>query len=249
MSTPQAQRANGAAGSRIQGRAGRFTVIAQNFHPTTTADDIEVAMFEDRPRPETGLLNCRLIETDPVTAELVFETEEQAKGVIDAFNNRIADGRMLRVYMQMNIVGAGAGRNASTQAEENTTEAALASLRHEAAPAIVVDGTLGFTDDGNLVSSAEASAQANNTTLAAAATSSFIAFAAPDKSWDASILAPLLRRKQMWVEAHQLAYANLYHKLDYVKDVGKRYAKLRPDICLVRLENERHPYSSSMLIP
>lgn len=56
-----------------------------------------------------------------------------------------------------------------------------------------------------------------------------LAFAAPDKPWDSSILAPLLTCKQMWVEAHQLAYGNLYHKLDYVKNVSKRYAKLRPD--------------------
>lgn len=178
----EAPRANGALGSRIQGRGGRFKVIAQNFHPSTTAEDIEVAMFEDRPREETGLISCRLISSDPtVIAELVFANEEQAKSIIESFNNRIADGRVLQVYMEISIAGAGKNQIPSPRtAEEENTERALASPHHVAQP-ILVDGTLGFTERGEPVANIVANIQpgaAVPTTSPAASTQSHVETAA-----------------------------------------------------------------------
>lgn len=74
-----------APGLSIRGIAGPVTVQAQNFAPGTTAADIESAMV-----PVGGkIVECTLIATRPnVIAEIVFETREGAKSVIDTFHNQ-----------------------------------------------------------------------------------------------------------------------------------------------------------------
>lgn len=114
--TDQTSSTNGAGGLRIKGRAGPFTVIAQNFLPSTSASDIEAAMFGDQTRQESGLISCRLITSKPtVIAELVFSKEHQAQNVIEQYNNKIADGRLLHVYMQ-NVIAGASRKMASTTA-------------------------------------------------------------------------------------------------------------------------------------
>ena len=72
-------------GLSIRGSAGPFTVVASNFAPGTTAEDIEVAL------ESTGgeIASCGLISTYPtVDAEIVFYSKRGAEDVVAAFNNQ-----------------------------------------------------------------------------------------------------------------------------------------------------------------
>jgi len=88
---------NGAGGITIRGMAGPYTVVASNFAPGTTAADIEAVMA-----PIGGeMLGCKLASKQPtVIAEMVFVEREGADNVIEMFNNKKADGRLLYVYMK-----------------------------------------------------------------------------------------------------------------------------------------------------
>ncbi|KAF2843392.1 hypothetical protein M501DRAFT_966794 [Patellaria atrata CBS 101060] len=81
----------------IRGQAIPFVVIASNFAPGTTAADIEAVIA-----PIGGeLISCRLISSAPtVIAELAFARKSGAEKVVDRFNNKRADGRLLYVYMK-----------------------------------------------------------------------------------------------------------------------------------------------------
>jgi hypothetical protein len=60
-------------------------VIAQNFAPGTTANDIEMVMA---PLGDQGLTSCRLIASQPtVIAELVFASRDTALAIVEKFNN------------------------------------------------------------------------------------------------------------------------------------------------------------------
>ena len=94
-------------GFSIKGRAGPYIVIAQNFLLGTTAADIEAAMFSGRNNEESGFVSCRLISSSPtVIAELVLSKEQEAKSVIAKYNNKMADGNLLHVYLQTASSGA-----------------------------------------------------------------------------------------------------------------------------------------------
>ncbi|KAL9123560.1 MAG: hypothetical protein Q9217_007017, partial [Psora testacea] len=82
----------------IRGAAGPYVVIGSNFAPGTTAADIESAMI-----PSGGeMQSCRIITASPtVMAEMVFSEKHNAEAVIEMFNNKKADGRILHVYMKM----------------------------------------------------------------------------------------------------------------------------------------------------
>ncbi|PHH62523.1 hypothetical protein CDD81_6909 [Ophiocordyceps australis] len=82
-------------GISIKGAAGPFAVLAQNFAPGTTAADIESAFT-----PISGeMLSCRIIKTNPfILAELLFASRDNGQRVIDMFNDKPADGRLLKVY-------------------------------------------------------------------------------------------------------------------------------------------------------
>lgn len=73
-----------AGGMSIRGLAGPYTVVAENFAPGTTAADIESAMT-----PIGGaILKCTMIASNPVTAEIVFESKDGADNVIAQFHNQ-----------------------------------------------------------------------------------------------------------------------------------------------------------------
>jgi hypothetical protein len=96
-------RSNGAprnAGFSIKGNASQvreYVVIAQNFAPGTTAEDISSVFAPD---PDvTGLLSCKLLVSSPtVIAELAFDNQESAEEVVNTYNNKKADNRVLYVY-------------------------------------------------------------------------------------------------------------------------------------------------------
>ncbi|WPG99262.1 Hypothetical protein R9X50_00207300 [Acrodontium crateriforme] len=80
----------------IRGAAsGAYIVRASNFAPGTTAADIESVMSN-----VGGMLNyCKLVAQAPtVIAEMEFVDKVGADAVIEMFNNKKADGRVLYVY-------------------------------------------------------------------------------------------------------------------------------------------------------
>ncbi|KAL2752582.1 hypothetical protein ACRALDRAFT_1077791 [Sodiomyces alcalophilus JCM 7366] len=82
-------------GLSIRGLAGPFAVMAQNFAPGTTAADIESAMT-----PVGGeMLSCTIMKTNPMmVVEMLFASREGGDAVIATFNNKKADGRLIKVY-------------------------------------------------------------------------------------------------------------------------------------------------------
>ncbi|KAG9255179.1 uncharacterized protein F5Z01DRAFT_652313 [Emericellopsis atlantica] len=113
-------------GISIRGLAGPFAVMGQNFAPGTTAADVESAMT-----PIGGPMEqCRVIKTQPfMVVEMVFASREGGERVIATFNDKMADGRKLKMYPK-----TGGGKASTT--------AALASRAEEQ----VVDGSHGFPD-------------------------------------------------------------------------------------------------------
>ncbi|KAI4106900.1 MAG: hypothetical protein LQ339_002872 [Xanthoria mediterranea] len=87
----------------IRGLAGPYTVVGSNFAPGTTAADIEAAML-----PIGGQMqNCQIVTKVPnVVAEMVFSEKAQADNVIATFNNKKADGRLLRMYLRLGTSSA-----------------------------------------------------------------------------------------------------------------------------------------------
>ncbi|KAI2642691.1 hypothetical protein GGS21DRAFT_486514 [Xylaria nigripes] len=117
-------------GFTIKGLAGPFAVLAQNFAPGTTAADIESALT-----PVGGLIvSCRLVKNHPmVLAEIVFESKEGADRVIQRFDQQIADGRILSVFMKPGgyTPPSRAHRSHETRLKDNS---------------VLVDGSMGFND-------------------------------------------------------------------------------------------------------
>ncbi|KAI9715189.1 MAG: hypothetical protein M1812_006168, partial [Candelaria pacifica] len=94
---PQVNIKGASNGISIRGSAGPYIVIATNFAPGTSAEDIALSMDPEG----TEITSCEIIESDPiVVAELVFPEREAAERIITFFNNQRADGRLLRVYMK-----------------------------------------------------------------------------------------------------------------------------------------------------
>ncbi|KAL7918129.1 hypothetical protein ACQKWADRAFT_305049 [Trichoderma austrokoningii] len=86
---------NGGGGMTIRGLAGPFGVMAQNFAPGTTAADVESAMT-----PVGGeMVSCEIVKTQPfIIVEMAFASREGGEKVIETFNNKTADGRIIKVY-------------------------------------------------------------------------------------------------------------------------------------------------------
>ncbi|KAK5988822.1 hypothetical protein PT974_10316 [Cladobotryum mycophilum] len=82
-------------GMTIRGLAGPYAIMAQNFAPGTTAADIESAMT-----PVGGeMVSCRIVKTSPLLlVEMVFSSREGGERVIETFNNKTADGRIIQVF-------------------------------------------------------------------------------------------------------------------------------------------------------
>lgn len=72
-------------GITIRGAAGPYNVVAQNFAPGTTAEDIMSVM-----QPIGGdMASCRLLAANPtVIAEMAFLDKSGAEKVIAMFNNK-----------------------------------------------------------------------------------------------------------------------------------------------------------------
>ncbi|KAG9900491.1 hypothetical protein KCU94_g8476, partial [Aureobasidium melanogenum] len=81
----------------IRGAAGPYCVVASNFAPGTTAADIESVMA-----PVGGEMSgCKLVSASPtVIAEMLFLDKAGADNVINMFNGKKADGRILYVYLK-----------------------------------------------------------------------------------------------------------------------------------------------------
>ncbi|KAL1842841.1 hypothetical protein VTJ49DRAFT_4008 [Mycothermus thermophilus] len=122
-------------GFTIRGLAGPFVVLAQNFAPGTTAADIESAMT-----PVGGLISsCRIVKTHPIViAEIVFENKEGADRVIQTFNDRVADGRVLKVFHKPG--------NTPSSASVPPANAPTGPRAASAVNDMVVDGSYGFED-------------------------------------------------------------------------------------------------------
>ncbi|KAI5815199.1 hypothetical protein BZA77DRAFT_316689 [Pyronema omphalodes] len=77
----------------IKGAAGPAVLQASNFAPGTTAEDIRHHMSSFG-----NVKSCLVLTAHPtVIAEIVFETMEQGKAVVERFNGVWADGQMLSV--------------------------------------------------------------------------------------------------------------------------------------------------------
>ncbi|TFB01538.1 hypothetical protein CCMA1212_006226 [Trichoderma ghanense] len=119
------------AGMTIRGLAGPFAVMAQNFAPGTTAADVESAMT-----PVGGeMLSCEVVKTHPfMIVEMVFASREGGERVIEMFNNKTADGRILKVYPKPG--GYKPPRDSSSSGRQSSSTRAQ-----------VVDGSMGFPEN------------------------------------------------------------------------------------------------------
>jgi hypothetical protein len=59
-------------------------VIAENFSQGTTADDIEAVMYEIG----GAMHSCRLIQLNPIMAEMTFVERHGAEKVIETFDGK-----------------------------------------------------------------------------------------------------------------------------------------------------------------
>jgi hypothetical protein len=84
-------------GFTIKGSAKRdYIVMASNFAPGTTAEDIG-SVFA--PKSDAGLVQCQITSASPtVTAELIFDNQNGADAVVQKYNGKKADNRVLHVY-------------------------------------------------------------------------------------------------------------------------------------------------------
>ncbi|KAF5579888.1 uncharacterized protein FSUBG_13521 [Fusarium subglutinans] len=129
-------------GMTIRGLAGPFTLMAQNFAPGTTAADIESAMT-----PIGGeILSCRIVKSAPfLLFELAFASREGGERVIETFNDKTADGRIIKVYPKLGapssnaITASNAPRNAPSGPRGTRGNKPNANDN-------IVDGSMGFPD-------------------------------------------------------------------------------------------------------
>ncbi|KAG6309114.1 hypothetical protein E4U45_000026 [Claviceps purpurea] len=134
----------GGKGMSIRGLAGLYAVMGQNFAPGTTAADIESAMT-----PVGGeMFSCKIVKTTPfLLAEMVFSSKEGGERVIEMFHNKIADGRVLKMYPKLG------GYKPSNTPIEHEAPANAPSGPRNTNPATarhhIVDGSMGFPDPMN----------------------------------------------------------------------------------------------------
>jgi hypothetical protein len=125
-------------GLTIRGLAGPFTIMAQNFAPGTTLADIESAMT-----PVGGeIVSSRLVKTDPlIVVELVFASREGGDRVIATFNDKTADGRLIKVYAKP-VTGPSSSAAATSKSKPPPT--GPKSTRNTSSR--IIDGSNGFPD-------------------------------------------------------------------------------------------------------
>ncbi|KAJ6786563.1 hypothetical protein PWT90_07321 [Aphanocladium album] len=125
-------------GISIRGLAGPFAVMGQNFAPGTTPADVESAMT-----PIGGeMTSCKVVKTQPfLMMEMVFASKDGAERVIETFNDKTADGRLLKVYPKVGGYQAAVSKPARGQ---------------------VVDGSMGFGGGGNVMQSVSGNNSSSN---------------------------------------------------------------------------------------
>ncbi|KAF4968490.1 hypothetical protein FSARC_4115 [Fusarium sarcochroum] len=130
---------NSPMGITIRGLAGPFTVMAQNFAPGTTAADIESAMT-----PIGGeMVSCKIVKSKPILLfEMAFASREGGERVIETFNDKTADGRVIKVYPKL---GAPSNTTPSNNAPKNAPSGPRGTRANKANDNIV-DGSMGFPD-------------------------------------------------------------------------------------------------------
>ncbi|QDS72467.1 hypothetical protein FKW77_009806 [Venturia effusa] len=134
----QTHRDSGSAGGRQRARIARpgsqnplekdgvgakkltYTVIAENFSPGTSVEDIRAVLLTSLPDSiKNDLVSCRLIDSNPrLVAELAFSKFSTATFIVARFNNIEADGRVLHVYHESTNPEVGTRRG---QAGSSTT--------------------------------------------------------------------------------------------------------------------------------
>ncbi|KAH6604019.1 hypothetical protein Trco_007465 [Trichoderma cornu-damae] len=121
-------------GMTIRGLAGPFAIMGQNFAPGTTAADVESAMT-----PVGGeMVSCEIVKTQPfMIVEMVFASREGGERVIETFNNKTADGRIIKVYAKPG--GYKASRDSPPSGRQPSSSS---SARNQ----VIVDGSMGFPD-------------------------------------------------------------------------------------------------------
>jgi hypothetical protein len=85
-----------------EGQAGPRVVVAINFAPGTTAADIMASMRHTsiNDNGQQGLISCHIISTQPVViAELIVTERTIADRLVSTYNNQLADGRYLTLYL------------------------------------------------------------------------------------------------------------------------------------------------------
>ncbi|KAM3499612.1 hypothetical protein MY10362_007145 [Beauveria mimosiformis] len=129
-------------GISIRGIAGPYAIMGQNFAPGTTPADVESAMT-----PIGGeMIRCDVVKTQPfLMMEMVFASREGAERVIDTFNDKTADGRILKVYPKVGGYQHSAG--SSTGQQQRLSKGGGQQRNQQ-----VVDGTMGFAG-GDLMQS------------------------------------------------------------------------------------------------
>ncbi|KAF4441504.1 hypothetical protein F53441_12017 [Fusarium austroafricanum] len=133
--------ANNSMGMTIRGLAGPFTIMAQNFAPGTTIADIESAMT-----PVGGeIVSCRIVKSKPILIfEMAFASREGGERVIETFNDKTADGRIIKVYPKL---GAPSSTTTSNNAPKNAPSGPRGNRGNRAnANDNIVDGSMGFPD-------------------------------------------------------------------------------------------------------
>ncbi|KAF5672861.1 hypothetical protein FHETE_3580 [Fusarium heterosporum] len=132
-------------GMSIRGLAGPFTIMAQNFAPGTTAADIESAMM-----PIGGeILSCLIVKKKPILIfEMAFASREGGERVIETFNDKTADGRIIKVYPKLGAPSSTSPSNNAPSAAPNNAPSGPRSTRMNrySNNDNVVDGSMGFPD-------------------------------------------------------------------------------------------------------
>ncbi|KAM3514887.1 hypothetical protein MY11210_001492 [Beauveria gryllotalpidicola] len=136
-------------GISIRGIAGPYAVMGQNFAPGTTPADVESAMT-----PIGGeMIRCEVVKTQPfLMMEMVFASREGAERVIDTFNDKTADGRILKVYPKVGGYQHSAGSSTGQQQQQQQQQQRLSKGGRQQRNEQVVDGTMGFSG-GDLMQS------------------------------------------------------------------------------------------------
>ncbi|OAQ98041.1 hypothetical protein LLEC1_06876, partial [Akanthomyces lecanii] len=135
----QQQRQQQQQGISIRGLAGPFAVMGQNFAPGTTPADVESAMT-----PIGGeMVRCELVKTQPfLMMEMVFASREGAERVIETFNDKTADGRILKVYPK--VGGYQPSSSTTGQQQHQKAPRGQQQQQQQQQQQHIVDGTMGF---------------------------------------------------------------------------------------------------------